>query len=460
MKVGSFEQRLEHARALRERALAAQGETDGGLASMRKPWETQALPARQAPAKPLGAPKSNVPRPRAPDPDAVSARPIRPFDSDIPVLPARAPDPEPAPLRRAAGIAAPAIAPTSAPRPRPGRLGRTFLGFALGLGLGAAIAWGLAQRPAVVSAPPAPQPATVAAESAPAAPIASPAAAPAPMPGPDKQTAMATAPVPAGPPRPVVSAPPAVAATLPAAPSPLDARRADGTLLAPGAADAPLDVAAPLLVAARMLPEPAVAIPGAAPPRPEVAPVPTTLAERPFADPAAPGPALWVDHGPVLERATLVSAQPLREMPLPADIGQSAAPFGPAATLHLLAPPHGPAADRQKITDAIAAAGFGVPEVSDLPINLRTPQIRYYHSADAATAERLGKALGFRVRDFSYVASPPPEGHIEIWLAGKSAKARARVKAKASEPGQAPLPPMPEEIQMQILRDRILSQMP
>ena len=82
--------------------------------------------------------------------------------------------------------------------------------------------------------------------------------------------------------------------------------------------------------------------------------------------------------------------------------------------------------------------------------------IRYFHPADRAAAEDLAGALGARLRDFTGYSPSPPDGTIELWLAGKG---NTPPKAVARPAATRKVRRQPQPSQAQILKNRLIQQL-
>lgn len=486
---GSFQARLARARAEREKALARSGVAADDafiLNTSRKPWEKGpgAAAKRDRLTEALGQSVAVEDR---------TARPLRP-----PVIPPPvAPIPDPKPVVGPAAVAAerptarlqplaPAeslvVVPTKSARKRM----QVAAGFGAGLILGAAAAifdslWRDA-GPASVVVTPAP---VVSIAAAPVAVAQAPSVATA---APDLAgLSAAVEALPAlGPfaprPMPIPLARPSPPQAADAAPQGLRA----GPLLAsaaPLAFEAPAAALQPpparpthieLVVGRRpaaspaVRPAPADALPSGAaapPPRPQVGAGAEGLGTLAPADAAVTTAATltgWAAPLPGRLAAPRASGgdAPLAAQPLPAAYSAPEAPVAsaPAASLFpgpviLHAPESVADAALAEVVDRLGAAGVPVGDPSRVGFTVSESNVRYFHAADAEAAAAVAEAIGARLRDFTSFAPSPPDGTIEVWLAGTgSASTSAPRKATTRAPSTG-------NPQLLNLRNRILQQL-
>lgn len=98
---------------------------------------------------------------------------------------------------------------------------------------------------------------------------------------------------------------------------------------------------------------------------------------------------------------------------------------------------HAPGSIGNDALDQIAAdladIGFAPAPPARVGITVRNTQVRFFHDADAEAAATLAGKAGAVVRDFTSFRPSPPDGTLELWLAGGfgagAAAGPARVKA-------------------------------
>ena len=429
LKSGTFHQRLAAARALRERVLAARGETAEQFIPGPKPWERPEY-MRGEPCK--------ITRDSADRKAAAARRPA------IVAKPAEA----------ARGAAAPSAMPVEAAAaavvPAAGRwrlyqvAGGAAFGIAIGIGAGYWFARSSQDAAAVAPAQPvarAPVTGPIAAalvpDEADLSNVTSVAAS--------LSATVGTDPVAAGPmlapqiaaPDAAEAAPPRLAATAAALP-----RRGAAPKLDSGVAEMAFarlaDPARIILTAPRTaLPAAGIAAPSARPDLPEAVTLPAALRRTAGAPPAAmPGDA------------------PLARQDLPPPLIRPAAK--PPFDLIVHAPATLPAADFADIAAALSDLGVGELDPKPVGITVRESNVRFFHPEDAAAAGRVAEALGIRSRDFTDYTPRPPRGTVELWLAGKG-QATPKVAAKPAKPKKQRAAAAPSQVD--ILKNRLIQQL-
>lgn len=417
LKAGSFQQRLEQARIRREQALAESGrDPEKELSGLTKPWERADYARAEKQVLPRLQPRpsaKNGPRLKGPfDGPSVTAAP------EIKLVAV--------PVVKEVEVAPP-VASTPATSGFP--IMRSMFGFGLGLSLGAAIAWSFGQfgqqptvqSPSVVEAPAMTSQsasATDASEVAAAVPAAEPA-------GVDEAVQLAA-----------VSDPQTPFTT----PELVTSNEA-----AESAPSLPVTPVFRPFVAAEPIPSPLGLLPTEAADLPDIEAVSSANASS---------------SAPMMLASVVAPDQPLPAQSLPPVMSI------PGVEVHVFVPTSGTELDTKALAEEVSNAGFQVTGPASVPYTIKKTHVRYYHAEDADAAKALAKKMGTNARDFTGKDAPPPVGHLELWLAGIEpvAQAPAPVKTtkKAKAPpaeAKAPLAPMPEDVQMQILRDRILSQL-
>ena len=70
------------------------------------------------------------------------------------------------------------------------------------------------------------------------------------------------------------------------------------------------------------------------------------------------------------------------------------------------------------VVEALTAGGVQ-PRAQRVNMNISTANVRYFHPGDAEAAAIMAEGIGALLRDFTDFEPKPPEGLIEIWLAGR-----------------------------------------
>ena len=183
--------------------------------------------------------------------------------------------------------------------------------------------------------------------------------------------------------------------------------------------------------------------PGAQPAEVPAAEVGPAAGARP-ADLAEPA----VENEAVVPAGTLSPATlPAPEAFPPAGTSPVQAPravaLPPRATVHF---PRSAGGAAETAAAALRARGVAV-EILPVDLAIARTNVRFYHHADQAGAERvsalLAEALSVEpplTRDFTTYATPPVSGKVEIWLAGTTSEPRPpaapAIAAEASEPAR------------------------
>lgn len=471
LKTGTFHQRLAAARAEREKVLAERGEAaEPQFLPGPKPWERPEYLRGEVYKLRREAPTTVAPKKVAPAKVALArghAQTARPAPAAIAPETAAAPMPVAAePVIIAPATLAPAIAAATMGAWRP-RLYQVAGGVAFGVTLGVGMGYWFASAPRTGTGAPFSISAEVPAVTAPgdsAQDVAGIA-----LPAPDA--------LPPSPEAPHLSNVTYVSAALPAI--------TGGGPVGPQMATAPVAVTASLALPEGSAPAP---VPGTAP-TPERAAGPGLAAGAPelgFDGPPAPLPVVFTLAQPALPRMAADATLPLPALPetqgtpvsysVPAVADPQAGPGDfplaaqdaplpvarPAPTEEFTLIVHAPAtlteAEIATAADAFEAAGFGAITPKTVDVNIRETNVRYYSAEDQAIAARLAGVLGARLRDFTGFSPKPPEGTVEVWLAGRGSASVAKVSAKPAKTKKnraAAAGPS----QVQILKDRLVRQL-
>lgn len=60
----------------------------------------------------------------------------------------------------------------------------------------------------------------------------------------------------------------------------------------------------------------------------------------------------------------------------------------------------------------------GKPRIVNFPV--KSTHVRYFHATDKDGANVLASAIGANAKDFTYFKPQPPEGYVELWVAGRA----------------------------------------
>lgn len=161
----------------------------------------------------------------------------------------------------------------------------------------------------------------------------------------------------------------------------------------------------------------------------------------------APGAvgATAIDPDPGFETTALLP--PAAPPPAEAD---ALVPGAAAVLVHLNAPETVPEGDLDSVTGGLAEAGVAIAKVNRVGFKVSETQIRYFHADNAETATALADLFGGRARDFTNFRPTPPEGTLEVYLAGDRVAPPPRPQAtrRSAQPSE-----------LDRLRDRIVQRL-
>ena len=81
------------------------------------------------------------------------------------------------------------------------------------------------------------------------------------------------------------------------------------------------------------------------------------------------------------------------------------------------------ASEAQTVLRALDQSGFEVSAPRSVTFAVRDTQVRFFHASDAPAARDLATDIGGIARDFTSYTPSPPEGLVEVYVAGRSAPA-------------------------------------
>jgi hypothetical protein len=138
-------------------------------------------------------------------------------------------------------------------------------------------------------------------------------------------------------------------------------------------------------------------------------------------------------------------------------------PGADALLVRVAAPGTAPEAEIDRVSAVLTAAGVGESRLDRVSHRVSEPHLRYYHAEDAEAAAALARAMDLDLRDFTRFRPAPPDGMIEVFLAGeraapvRSAAAPARAAVRQPAPPARATPPPPDPATL--LRDRIVERL-
>lgn len=120
-----------------------------------------------------------------------------------------------------------------------------------------------------------------------------------------------------------------------------------------------------------------------------------------------------------------VRPTPRSSVPLPLEEAQGPRPDGttiaPGAQVRVYAPSRLADAQINAIASELRQSGAAAVNPVRTRLTIQDTHIRYYHAADAAEARAMADSIGADARDFTRFSPSPPEGTLEVWMAGRGA---------------------------------------
>jgi hypothetical protein len=179
--------------------------------------------------------------------------------------------------------------------------------------------------------------------------------------------------------------------------------------------------------------------PDASPTRPAAA-----LAMAALTD-ASPAPASLVVPG------GLSSVVPVA-FPWPPAAEEPGLPGAEALFVRLAVPQTVPEAEAEEIASLLREIGVGDSRVTRVGFKVSETHVRFYRPADAPAAAALAEMLGTEARDHSTFRPRPPDGTLEVFLAGERTAPPPRVSTSRTTRRQPP-----DELTR--MRDRIVNRL-
>lgn len=126
-----------------------------------------------------------------------------------------------------------------------------------------------------------------------------------------------------------------------------------------------------------------------------------------------------------------------------------------AATIRIMAPQSITDKQLTQIEATMKAAGYAAADIVRVNTTVKSNQVRYYFATDRALAAALAGTMGGVARDFTKFSPLPPAGTIEVWYAGLGPQ-----PAKAKKPSKKTKRKVVDDQQMlDALRQRLLQQL-
>lgn len=171
------------------------------------------------------------------------------------------------------------------------------------------------------------------------------------------------------------------------------------------------------------------------------------VAPLPVALPAQPAPVERPDGA-----FNLAFAPPAPPPPPLSVIGGESIPNGDTLFVRIAVPETVPEEEASELAGLLQEVGIGDGRINRVGFKVSETHIRFYHAEDAESASALGEIIGTEARDFTSFRPSPPDGTLEIFLAGDRTSPPPRVAA----PKRA-RPQPPDE--MTRMRDRIVNRL-
>lgn len=110
-------------------------------------------------------------------------------------------------------------------------------------------------------------------------------------------------------------------------------------------------------------------------------------------------------------------------------------------SVRVAVPQTAPEEDLARISAILGGAGIEIGSVDRVPYRISASHLRYFHPRDAQAAAVLAGALNLEMRDFTRFRPAPPDGMIEVFVAGdRIARATPMPPRPASSQRVAPRP--------------------
>jgi hypothetical protein len=117
-------------------------------------------------------------------------------------------------------------------------------------------------------------------------------------------------------------------------------------------------------------------------------------------------------------------------------------PGAAALSLSVVTPQTVPPGEAEALVARMGDLGIGDARITPVSFKVSETHVRYYHPEDAAAAEALAGILGTEARDHTAFRPRPPDGTVEVFLAGERSASATRTAAtpRAAAPARAAAP--------------------
>jgi hypothetical protein len=118
-------------------------------------------------------------------------------------------------------------------------------------------------------------------------------------------------------------------------------------------------------------------------------------------------------------------------------------------------------AEAEEIAGLLKELGIGDSRVTRVGYKVSESHVRYYHRDDAPAAAALAAILGTEARDHTAFRPRPPDGTMEVFLAGERIAPPPRVASapRRAAPAQAARPQAQPPDPTAAMRDRIVNRL-
>jgi hypothetical protein len=117
-----------------------------------------------------------------------------------------------------------------------------------------------------------------------------------------------------------------------------------------------------------------------------------------------------------------------------------------------------PDAEAEELMTLVRAVGIGDGRVSRVGFKVSSTHLRFYHREDAGAAAALAAIVGTEARDFTSFRPRPPDGTLELFVAGESTSPPPRpAPARRAAPAEPPAAQPADDLTR--MRDRLADRM-
>lgn len=107
--------------------------------------------------------------------------------------------------------------------------------------------------------------------------------------------------------------------------------------------------------------------------------------------------------------------------------------IGEDSQVRIYAPSRVPSDQTSAIAADLRQSGANVNDPVRTRLTIQDTHVRYYHASDAEEARAIAARVGADARDFTNFSPSPPEGMLELWVAGRGASGPSR-SSRSNDP--------------------------